>query len=193
MGNGSFCVKNINIPQARNDQFWPLDNLGMQARYEIAAGSSTRRNFSVSAFRRDAMGLDSIDAPGAVFLTIAAPSAPLTVNYSLNRYFIGSSGSVRVQFRFVPDGVEPTFNWSTLSWVWPTNTSTDLTDVHTSTSGLGYTATTRTFTVNVTRADLPAAAGTWYRLWMLVDDTKTWAETDEGDNMVPTRFYVVKS
>lgn len=194
MGNGSFCTKNINIPQAYNDQYWPLDNAQMRPLYEIAAGSSTRRNFSVSAFRRlPLVDGDFIDQPGAVFLTTGTPTRSLTVNYSLNRYFAASTGSVRVQFRFVKDGFEPIFDWGTLSWVWPAETSTDLTDVQTSASGTVDTATTRTFTFNVTRADLPAATGTWYRLWMRVDDTSAWVETDEGDNVVPTRFYVVKS
>lgn len=194
MGNGSFCTKNINIPQTYNDQFWPLDNAQMRSRYEIAAGSSTRRNFSVSAFRRDAFGTDSIDAPSARFLTTGAPSTTFTsVQYSLNRYFAASTGSVRVQFRFVPDGVTPTFNWSTLTWPWPSGTSTDTTDVHTSASGTVDTAVTRSLNITVTRGDLPGATGTWYRMWMLVDDTSAWSETEEGDNMVPTRYYVVKS
>lgn len=194
MGTSSvnICSKNINIPQTYNDQFWPLDNAQMRPLYEIAAGSSTRRNFSVSAYRRVG-SLDGIDQPAPAFLTTSAPTTSLTVNYSLNRYFAASTGSVRVQFRFVKDGFEPTFDWGTLSWVWPAETSTDVTDVDTAGTGTVDTATKRTFIFSVTRADLPAATGTWYRLWMRVDDTGAFSETDEGDNMVPTRFYVVKS
>jgi hypothetical protein len=115
------------------------------------------------------------------------------VRYAFNRYFAASTGSVRVQFRFVPDGLEPTFNWSTQTWSWPANTSTDLSDVDVVPSGTVDTAATRTLNITVHRNDLPGPTGTWYRMWIHVDYDGAWAETDEGDNMVPTRYYVVKA
>ncbi len=191
MGNGSFCVKNINITQAYSDQFWPLDNAQMRSRYEVSGGA-TRRNFSVSVYRRDSIGVDGRDNPGAQFLTTSSPWGILTYNYSLMRYFAASTGSVGVQFRFVRDGLVPSFSWSTKQWTWPADTSTYTGDIDVTASGTADTAVTWPYTVSVHRNELPGPVGSWYRMWMLVDYNYSWNETDEGDNMIPTSFFVVK-
>jgi hypothetical protein len=66
-------------------------------------------------------------------------------------------------------------------------------DVDVVQSGTADTATTRTLNITVHRNDLPGPTGTWYRMWMLVDDVYAGSEIEEGDNMVPTRYFVAKS
>ena len=103
------------------------------------------------------------------------------VKYSFERFFAASGGAIIVQFRWVPGTNSPTYNSTTKTYTWPANTSTYTTRLHTTPSGAVVDNTTLQMTnVNVTRAELPVASGTLYRLWMHVDFSSISTETDEG-------------
>lgn len=182
------CQRNYNLARASGNFFWPNDNAQMRARGEVATGSSTRKNYTASIwFRntqskvvRDTMRTDAVPAAG---------NFGESITYSLERFFTASTAALYVQFRWVPQTSTPSFNATTHVWTWPTNTSTDTWDYDVVPTGTADTTTRRTYNIVMTRADFPAAA-TIYRLWMFVDPLGIHAETDEGDNMIPTPIFV---
>jgi len=143
----------------------------------------------VSAYRRFG-GADGIDAAftQAVTPSVKGEAYP---KYSLNRYFGASTGTVKVQFRYVPINSAPWYNWSEAKWYWPTNTSTYAGLVDATSSGGTDTTTQLSHYVDVYYSELPVA-GT-YRLWMFVDYLDEYSETDSGDNMVPTNYTVTRT
>jgi hypothetical protein len=186
------CNKNYHLGSGRNNFFWPNDNSQMRARYESGSPSG-RRNFTASTFYIDAGGSFNRDTPVLVQISASNPNAVIPVKYSFERFFAASGGAIIVQFRWVPGTNSPTYNSTTKTYTWPANTSTYTTRLHTTPSGAVVDNTTLQMTnVNVTRAELPVASGTLYRLWMHVDFSSISTETDEGDNMIPTGYTVVR-
>ena len=191
MGTGSFCNKNINITQGNSDEQWPINVREMRSRYEVAGGS-TRRNFSASAYFRDTAGNDFLNLPAVAVVNTTTPTRNVTVNYSFERFFADSKPAVGVQMRWVPGTAIPTYNWSTQQFAWPANTSTDAWDVDVSpATTISDTTQTRAYTFSITRLDFPLV-GVTYRLWMYVDPGAGFAETDNGDNMIPTGITALR-
>lgn len=189
--NGSVaCNKNFHKGLGRSSFYWPADNAQMRSRYEIPPPGS-RRNYSASAFYRSGSTI-YFDAPSTVHLSSGYTSHVFAMSYSFERFFANSGSNVIVQMRWVPDLTEPTYNSSTKTYTWPTFTSTNTFRLDAPSTGTADTTVHRQWNLTVTRAEIPAT-GVIYRLWMHVDFANTAVETDEGDNMIPTGYTVLRT
>lgn len=176
--------RNMNLTQANNESPWPADMQQMRTRYELPG---THVNLSASAWSRDPSTTnEGRDEPATAFVT-SAGSITVTVHYSLEKFFDGTIPSVAVKFFVVPINANPTFSWSTLHWTFPAGGPTWAIDTSPT---IGESTIRRTFSFAVAGSTLNVGT---HRVWIMVDPGYGWAETDEGDNAIPTGILIQRT
>lgn len=180
MKKNNHNFRNCHVAQSYSHYPHPDDIDGLMEWHHGYSG--TKRNLAGSAWYRFS-GSDAIDEFG--YSVNQYQTFTYAFNVSAHAYYTPPS-SVVVRAYAVPDGVVPTFNWSTKQW-----NLTDFTVIgQTVWNPSSFPETKTVFMTNtVDGSILPIGL---HRVWIAVDPYYSHTETDEGDNVFPTRVTVNK-